>query len=520
MLRMIIVDDEAIIRETIRNLIDWESLDIKVVAACENGIEAYDAIVDEYPDIVLTDIKMPGLSGLELIQRITQTYDKIEFVILSGYGEFSFAAEAMKYGVKHYLLKPCNEEQIIEVIREVKQDCYRNHAERLTPGEQEIVTKSLHVNILQNIFTQGISSHSDIGALSEPYSHFLDFSDTPYELCYFYYLPESDLTQVLQQLQEFHLAHSPGILLYEVYVRNTLMVFFESYRSSYEQFDEFARGLMPEGNAASIEYKRESFRNLKLLLHTILDKTAHYDMIYYINDLKKIPIYNYNTFFQKIEQVLPRMGSTEPDVRKQGIAQLKEILSAVNNPDFLKSLITNILLKLSIQSGVGSPSDAGEFLLAVNDAQDVKGICGLLYCRLEHALPPKPPESGTQKAFIVKICNYVGEHLGDPNLSLKWISENYLFMNVDYVSKQFVKQVGQKFSNYLNEMRIQKAKELLLECGAEKIYVVAEQIGCGNHPQYFSQLFKKYTGMTPTAFVKRHEPRRDAGNSGKKAAEK
>ena len=337
----------------------------------------------------------------------------------------------------------------------------------------------------------------------------------------FFYLPENGLTQALEQIQDFHLAHSPGIMLYEVYVKNTLIVFFESYRSSYEQFDAFAGGLaLREPGAASIEYRREPFRNLKLLLHTILDKTAHYDMICYINDLKKIPIYNYNTFFQKIEQVIPKMGSPDPDDRKRGISHLKEILDAVNNPDFLKSLITNALLKLSIQSGIGSPSDAGEFLLAVNDAQDVKQICELLYSRLEHASPPKLPESGTHKAFIAKICNYVEEHLSDPNLSLKYISENYLFMNVDYVSKQFVRQVGQKFSNYLNEMRIKKAKELLLECGAEKIYVIAEQIGCGNHPQYFSQLFKKYTGMTPTAFVKSHEFRHAPENPGKKAAEK
>lgn len=69
-LRLIICDDERIIRETIRNLIDWDNLGIQIVGVCRDGIEAYDAIVDEYPDIVLTDIKMPGLSGLELIQKL------------------------------------------------------------------------------------------------------------------------------------------------------------------------------------------------------------------------------------------------------------------------------------------------------------------------------------------------------------------------------------------------------------------------------------------------------------------
>lgn len=82
MLRLIIVDDEKIIRESICSLIDWESLGIEVVGVCKNGLEAYDAILDSYPDIVLTDIKMPGLSGLELIEKLNDTREHIQFIIL------------------------------------------------------------------------------------------------------------------------------------------------------------------------------------------------------------------------------------------------------------------------------------------------------------------------------------------------------------------------------------------------------------------------------------------------------
>ena len=91
MLRLLIADDEKIIRETMCSIIDWKSLNIEVVGVCKNGLEAYDAILDEYPDIVLTDINMPKLSGLELIQKITQNRDNIQFIILSGYHDFSYA---------------------------------------------------------------------------------------------------------------------------------------------------------------------------------------------------------------------------------------------------------------------------------------------------------------------------------------------------------------------------------------------------------------------------------------------
>ena len=113
MYRMLIVDDERIIRETLSRHIDWAALDVQVIGTASNGLEAYDIIMDEYPDIVMTDIKMPGFSGLELLQRIKSLHPDIEFILLSGYGEFEYAQKAMQWGVRHYLLKPCSELQII-----------------------------------------------------------------------------------------------------------------------------------------------------------------------------------------------------------------------------------------------------------------------------------------------------------------------------------------------------------------------------------------------------------------------
>lgn len=117
MLKLLIVDDERIIRETMATIIDWNTLDIQLIGTAKDGIEAYNIILDEYPDIVLTDIKMPALSGIELIAKIHEINPQTQFIILSGYGEFEYAKKAMQYGVKHYLLKPCNEMQIVDSIK-------------------------------------------------------------------------------------------------------------------------------------------------------------------------------------------------------------------------------------------------------------------------------------------------------------------------------------------------------------------------------------------------------------------
>ena len=101
MLKMIIADDERVIRESISRLIDWEKLGVELTGLCRNGLEAYDMIIDEDPDIVLTDIRMPGMDGLELIRKVSLMDLDTRFILLSGYGEFEYAKEAMKYGVKH-----------------------------------------------------------------------------------------------------------------------------------------------------------------------------------------------------------------------------------------------------------------------------------------------------------------------------------------------------------------------------------------------------------------------------------
>lgn len=106
MLRLMIVDDEQIIREALSQMIDFESLGYELIATAKNGMEAYDIICDEYPDVVITDIRMPILNGLDLIERSIKTDSKISFILLSGYNDFEYAKQAMKYGVRFYLLKP------------------------------------------------------------------------------------------------------------------------------------------------------------------------------------------------------------------------------------------------------------------------------------------------------------------------------------------------------------------------------------------------------------------------------
>lgn len=103
-------------------MIDYTSLGYKVIATAKNGMEAYDRIRDDYPDVVITDIKMPILNGLELIERASRIDSRITFILLSGYGEFEYAKQAMTYGCRYYLLKPTDKQELINCLDTIREE--------------------------------------------------------------------------------------------------------------------------------------------------------------------------------------------------------------------------------------------------------------------------------------------------------------------------------------------------------------------------------------------------------------
>ena len=112
MYKLLLVDDEPIIREGLEQMIDWEKLDLKLTASCANAITALDSMTDDMPDILLTDIRLPGMSGLELVSRAVALHPMLQTIVLSGYDTFQYAQQALKYGVIEYLLKPCNQQEL------------------------------------------------------------------------------------------------------------------------------------------------------------------------------------------------------------------------------------------------------------------------------------------------------------------------------------------------------------------------------------------------------------------------
>lgn len=121
MIRVLVADDEEKVCQLICKLIYWEELETKLVGTASNGIGSLQMIEAEHPDLVLTDIRMPGYDGMELLKRARIQNPDMGFIIISGYSHFEYAQTAIRYGVSDYILKPVNEEALNATLQKVRQ---------------------------------------------------------------------------------------------------------------------------------------------------------------------------------------------------------------------------------------------------------------------------------------------------------------------------------------------------------------------------------------------------------------
>ena len=120
MLKVLIADDEELVRQLIRRLVDWESLGLKIIAEAENGYQAYDLLVEYVPDIVIVDIRMPGFDGLTLIHKTRELNLNVHFMLISGYKQFEYAHEALTLGIQDYILKPIRKDELTRSLIRIR----------------------------------------------------------------------------------------------------------------------------------------------------------------------------------------------------------------------------------------------------------------------------------------------------------------------------------------------------------------------------------------------------------------
>ncbi|MGE4585423.1 MAG: response regulator [Sphaerochaeta sp.] len=501
MYKLLIVDDEPNICENIKTFIDWKALDVEVLETCNNGIDALNSIIDEGPDIVLTDIKMPGLSGLDLVQKIYDLDRHISVILLSGYDDFSFAKTAMRFGIRHYLLKPCNEKEIISAIIDVIDEYEKRSAVKFREQTFEmLVERFSHVffrEIMMNVIPAPQRLHAMVNLckanILQPYD----------EIC----IAKLHGTDPHRGAEFTEIALNVLVkakikpLLYPLMTSDSIYIFFQPPA---DKGPDFATTVL-RGN--SIIRKNDDI-TVNVSNPSSLEETLR-NVVDEFNDQKRVWMmdhpYSYTVLYEKDD--IYNVYYVDIDDNLGDIDTLRRIVSdffsRCSDLEPIRKMAMHVISQLLISQQLPFSYTVTSRYTAIQDAKASEEIIHITNLLIDDYAQSQVSQPKQYSAFISRTIEYVEKNYMNSNISLKQIARDCVFFNVDYLSRQFRKQTGMKFSQYLTSVRMEKAKRLIETMPPDlPIYQIAESVGCGDNSQYFSQMFKKFCGLSPTEYYK------------------
>lgn len=498
MLRMIIVDDKEIVLEGLQRLIDWQKYGVQIIGTCTNGMDAYDMILGEYPDIVFTDIKMPSMDGLELIQRSQEIDKNIKFVILSGYAEFDFAKKAMECGVRHYLLKPYNEEQIIEVVKSITNEIAIQKEKDDFMLSKKLMSEEYEQSFTRQLFVDLITTEKSAEDTIDLYKQMFGNVEQEYYLCAFSPVKESHLDYIIDSYTAVMDCKTTSEKPYFIYFPNLLVTFLTKKQA--ESIENKKHILIKDilenfPGTEAVNISGNGYGSVPDMIEDFRTQLHQFDWIMFIDEKKGK--HSINLSVSEKQNLAFRLASVNSNTDPETLSILiSEIFSTAFNVDIARTLAMKILVKISKNEQTHQLENAVKEIFAISSVSAVQEAA-LYYSK---KLLDEHMDFSNFKEYVKEAIGYINDNIENPNISLKWIAEEKLFLNVDYFSHQFALQTGEKFSSYLNKIRMNKAKQLIAQAKTENIYEVAAQVGCGHNPRYFSQVFKKWVGCTPSQY--------------------
>ena len=183
-LKVLIADDEAKVGQLVKRLIEWDEIGLECIGIAQDGQTAYDRIVAESPDIVITDIRMPVLTGLEMIQKASEQGIHCHFIVVSGYKYFDYAQKALKYGVEDYLLKPIDE---VELNRQLRKIVETESEKRVQTQYVDTMEKRLHDSkyLRHKEFLKEVAEQTETDIVKANEDFGLQLQDTLFRAVYF-----------------------------------------------------------------------------------------------------------------------------------------------------------------------------------------------------------------------------------------------------------------------------------------------------------------------------------------------
>ena len=537
-MKMLIVDDEKIIRMGIANGHDWQAEGFEQVFTAEDGEQALEIAAREKPDIVITDIRMVNMSGLDLARSLSERGYKTKVIIISGYGEFEYAQEAIRYGVVEYLLKPARIENILNAVRKARKiiEEEREREKKLRKFEKHLETnRSLIRNTRLSDLVMGnvtepeefreICSMFDIDLLGNSFAVGIFSIDCVENVGCWHGQEDYELIQygILNILNELVQKFYHGIVFEDRSRQIVMIINFagngdEAGRK--EEIAEFAEtcrksielnliitttigiGRCYAGFQALNQSYQEASKAVKYKVLIGKNSIVHIDDVEHMQ--RDIAYYPSDTE----EKLLAAIETGDLKACEKYLEEFGEGIAKMDMESFpyIKSNCIGLLYVLSYkfaelkvveeQQRLKKRKEWVDKLERAETLQDIRQyMTDIIYHEMNIIFEKRHLGS---RGVITIAQKYVKEHL-DGDTTLKRVA-GMIHMSPNYFTYLFKQETGENFSEYVSRLKIEKAKALLKNKDL-KTYEVAEKLGFQDS-RYFSQFFKRYMQMTPSEYRK------------------
>lgn len=486
MMKILIADDETPIREWIQYSIERSANSkFEIAAIAENGDEAYKAAVEKQVDIVITDIKMPGMDGLSLIKALRKELPYAAFIILTNYAEFSYAQEAVAYGARKYLLKSeMRGRDIIDALEEIENQnraLLAGHEDNCySTGYLDVFTCFQHrddENFIRDFWIRHHLNEDEYHLVAAVYSR-----DSLEEKEVIDHFIEEQNIRILRPILQ-------GNNIYLVIQAEQEYELERTAKRFWQEWDAQGRGVV-----VSTCPVKENGRIMEALemAEALLGYGFFCENGYYTeSDMNHRPAIDRVAIKKEYSKILNRILYENMDIISEEISQWFDMLRnpALNDVEWARDICIRFSLGMEELLQERRPECRDEKKISktwlFRDYED--------YC-MEQLKALYSEKQFRYSPSIREAVSYIHRNYGKQDLSLKEVAAS-VYRSSEYLSRLFKAETGENFGTYLMKYRLDKAKELLVHTDM-KIYEIADEVGYTT-ASYFSKVYRDYTGVSP-----------------------
>lgn len=524
MLKVMLVDDEPFIAQGLLVLIDWAKEGYEIVRIASNGREALDYLADHAVDLILADIQMPVMTGLELLETVKREHiSDAYFVILSGYGDFSYAQQAIRHECTDYILKPVEREELLGVLRKVAK------LSADTKMDEENQKKMERAYLEKNLLTVLLGRYDESNL--EYLKNHMHLSEgvryVDIELCNPQEMQEQEDVELRQLQKRLHQACVAYLKEDEAHcildVSRDEKIFdvgllYCDYMATKEGGEDLYLKAFRKNLEVALEHPVRMFVGKKV--NDISAVAKSYSSVWALNSFEAFraqkEIYYYEEEVQinsggivickqRLDALIGAIEQNNKLLIRESVGQLYEEMGQMGmTGDTVKLNINYLLFQLiHLATEQDDGADQEEVLRYISESSFEEGTIRGSHAHLvrfacDYAEYLAQLRKNVSRGVLAEIEREVRENYAE-NLTLRELSQKY-YVNSAYLGQIFRKKYGQSFKGYLNNYRIEQAAQKLIRTD-DKVYQIAQDVGYKNL-DYFINRFIVAKGCTPSKFRK------------------